>query len=201
MYGGADGAQVLSIAADSSFADDPETRRSSQGFVVSLFGGPICWQASRQDTVTTSSTEAELLALTKVARETLALQRLFRDLAFETEQPWIIHCDNQQTIRLVVGEHARINTRLRHVDIQNLWARQEHSKGRFEVVYLPTSLMPADGLTKALPRQSFEQFRALLNLQSAAHLVEKHRNLGASSKQELEGAEPQGTTAPNAAPA
>jgi hypothetical protein len=201
MYGGADGAQVLSIAADSSFADDPETRRSSQGFVVSLFGGPICWQASRQDTVTTSSTEAELLALTKVARETLALQRLFRDLAFETEQPWVIHCDNQQTIRLVVGEHARINTRLRHVDIQNLWARQEHSKGRFEVVYLPTSLMPADGLTKALPRQSFEQFRALLNLQSAAHLVEKHRNPGASSKRELEGAEPQGTTAPNAAPA
>ncbi|KAK4220768.1 hypothetical protein QBC38DRAFT_462224 [Podospora fimiseda] len=29
-------------------ADDPETRRSTQGFVIMLFGGPIHWKKSQQ---------------------------------------------------------------------------------------------------------------------------------------------------------
>jgi hypothetical protein len=159
------GAQALLIAGDASFADDEETRRSSQGYVMMLFGGAIHWKAARQNTVTTSTTEAEMLALTLTAKELMALKRLFRDIQLDLGEPWRIYCDNQQAIRLVVGESERISTKLRHVDIHNLWARQEHSKGSFEVTYLPTDQMPADGLTKSLGRQAFERFRALLNLQ------------------------------------
>jgi hypothetical protein len=48
---------------DSSFADDPFTRWSSQAYVIVLFGGVVGWRANKQDTVTTSTTAAELLAL------------------------------------------------------------------------------------------------------------------------------------------
>ncbi|RYO77619.1 hypothetical protein DL764_010202 [Monosporascus ibericus] len=168
VYGGASGeAQALLIAGDASFADDPETRRSSQGYIMTLFGGPVVWKAARQATVTTSTTEAELLALEHTAKEAMALKRLFRDLRLELGQAWEIFCDNQQAIRLVVGENERITTRLRHVDTQNMWLRQEQSRGSFNVTYLPTAQMPADGLTKALPRQQFEHFRSLLNLQDS----------------------------------
>jgi len=160
------------IASDASFADDPETRRSSQGYLFQLFGGAIIWKAVRQSTVVTSTTEAEMLALKSTAQETIALKRLFRDLKLELGQLWSIFCDNQQTIRLVVGENERISTKLRHVDIQNLWLRQEHAKGVFQVLYLPTNSMPADGLTKNLPRQKFEHFRALLNLQDVRGKIE-----------------------------
>ena len=54
----------------------------------------------------------------------------------------------------------RIQSALRHVDIHNCWVRQEAKKGQFEVKYLPTNEMPADGLTKALDRGKFEQFVA-----------------------------------------
>ncbi|KAL5370865.1 hypothetical protein DPSP01_014624, partial [Paraphaeosphaeria sporulosa] len=37
------------------------------GYAIKLFGGLIAWRASEQDTVTTSNTEAELLALSQVA--------------------------------------------------------------------------------------------------------------------------------------
>ena len=173
QYGGekANSAQWLNIARDAAFADDPDTRRSSQGFLFSLFRGPIHWKAVRQETVTTSSTEAELYTLSLTGGEAIALKRLFRDISLELGEPWKIFCDNQQTIRLVVGENERISTRLRHVDIHNLWLRQEHAKGSFEVVYLPTTQMPADGLTKSLPRQRFEHFRALLNLADMRHLM------------------------------
>ena len=155
---------ILVIASDASFADDIEDRKSSQGYVIKLFGGPIVWKASKQNTVTTSTTEAELLALEQTAKETYALNRLFRDVALDLGDPIKLYCDNQQTIRLVVGENERITTKLRHVDIQNMWLRQEFKKGQFSVAYLPTNDMPADGLTKPLPRQRFEQFVRLLGL-------------------------------------
>ncbi|KAI8669967.1 hypothetical protein NCS56_00800300 [Fusarium sp. Ph1] len=163
-YGQSSEIGIMVIASDASFADDPDTRRSSQGHLISLFGGLITWKASRQATVTTSTTEAELLALEQTAKETMSLKRLFHELQFDPEIPWDIRCDNQQTIRLVIGESTRLATRLRHVDIHHMWLRQEVEKKSFTVTYLPTARMPADGLTKALPRQKFERFRAQLNM-------------------------------------
>jgi hypothetical protein len=146
------------IASDASFADDIEDRKSSQGCVIKPFGGPIVWKDSKQNTLTTSTTEEEFL------EHTAKGNRLFRDVALDLGDPIKLYCDNQQTIRLVVGENERITTKLRHVDIQNMWLRQEFKKGQFSVAYLPTNDMPADGLTKPLPRQRFEQFVRLLGL-------------------------------------
>ena len=92
---------ILVIASDASFADDIEDRKSSQGYVIKLFGGPIVWKASKQNTVTTSTTEAELLALEQTAKETYALNRLFRDVALDLGDSIKLFCDDQQTIRLV----------------------------------------------------------------------------------------------------
>jgi hypothetical protein len=172
-YSADSNAEPIVIASDASFADDVETRRSSHGYTIMLFGGLISWRAARQDTVTTSTTEAELLGLSSVSREAMALKRLFKDIQLDLGRPWQIFCDNQQTIRLVAQEGGRIVTKLRHVDIHNMWLRQEHQKGSFQVLYLETNKMPADGLTKNLPRYKFEHFRALLNLQDARARVEE----------------------------
>jgi hypothetical protein len=75
-----------------------------------------------------------------------------------------IWCDSKQTIRLVNENMMRIQTALRHVDIHNCWVRQEAKKGQFEVKYLATAAMPADGLIKALNRGKFMQFIAQLGL-------------------------------------
>ncbi|CCE31040.1 uncharacterized protein CPUR_04891 [Claviceps purpurea 20.1] len=51
-------------AADHVLLYLSDTRwKSSQGYAIKLFNGLIAWRASKQDTVTTSTTEAELLAL------------------------------------------------------------------------------------------------------------------------------------------
>jgi hypothetical protein len=161
------------VASDASFADDVETRRSSQGYTILLFGGLIAWRAARQDTVTTSTTEAELLALAATSKELVAIQRLFNDVQLDLGMPMRVFCDNQQTIRLVTQENGRVITKLRHVDIHNMWLRQEHQKNTFQVLYMATKDMPADGLTKNLPRYKFEHFRALLNLRDARARIEE----------------------------
>src|SRR5438067_2312835 len=48
--------QVFTCASDAAFADDPATRRSTEGYIFQLFGGAIDWRSVKQKTVTTSTT-------------------------------------------------------------------------------------------------------------------------------------------------
>jgi hypothetical protein len=80
MYSGDLSNTDLVITSDASFADDVETRRLSHGYTVLLFGGLITWKAARQDTITTSTTEAELKGVRSVTKETMALKRLFKEI-------------------------------------------------------------------------------------------------------------------------
>ncbi|KAI0603616.1 hypothetical protein TUN205_12178, partial [Pyrenophora tritici-repentis] len=70
----------MQVASDASFADNTLDRKSSQGYAIKLFGGLIAWRSSKQDTVTTSTTEAELLALSQVAKEAIFTSRLISEL-------------------------------------------------------------------------------------------------------------------------
>jgi hypothetical protein len=106
-----------------------------------------------------------------VSKEAIALKRFLTKLKLDLGDTWTIWCDNQQTIRLVVRKNERIATQLRHVNIQNMWLRQEHIKGSFKVEYLETSIMPANGLTKALTQQQHKKFVRLLNMQDSRPLI------------------------------
>lgn len=68
------------VASDASFADDSHDRKSSQAYALKLFGGLIGWRANQQNTVTTSTTEAELLALSQAAKEGMFVTRMIKEL-------------------------------------------------------------------------------------------------------------------------
>jgi hypothetical protein len=67
--------------------------------------------------VTTSSTEAELLALQLTASELMWWMRFFKAIHFELDEPFTILYDNQQTLRLLNQETPKLVTKLRHVDV------------------------------------------------------------------------------------
>ena len=160
--GGGDGFETWS---DASFADNSVDRKSSQAYVMKLFGGVVGWRANKQDTVTTSTTEAELLALVQAVKEALYADRLLSELGIRFEDCTIqLWCDNQQTIGLVTKETATLRTKLKYVNIHNHWLRQEVERGTIEVSYEPTDRMLADGLTKALTGAKFEAFRAAVGV-------------------------------------
>ena len=172
------GGDAYEVASDASFADNSIDRKSSQGYAMKLFGGTIGWQASKQATVTTSTTEAELLALSHAVKEAMftayLLQELGIKLAKETK-PIPIHCDNLQTLKLITKDVNALHTRLRHVDIHNHWLRQEYHDGRISPVHVPTKEMVADGLTKALIGDQFHAFVARLGLVNVEDLIEARR--------------------------
>ena len=83
-----------------------------------------------------------------------------------------IKCDNRQTIRLLTQDDPQLHTKLRHIDIQHHWLRQEISAGRLRTEWVSTQDMPADGLTKILPRQQHEKFIQHLGITDIAHLLQ-----------------------------
>ena len=91
-----------------------------------------------------------------------------------------IACDNQQTVDLLTKEGATMHTKLRHVDINRLWMKQEVSARRIHVDWIPTAEMPADGLTKVLPRQKQQRFRDLLGMREIRHLIIPHEEISSS---------------------
>jgi hypothetical protein len=54
------------------------------------------------------------------------------------------------------------------VDIHQLWLRQEIQAGRLNVDWKPTAYMPADRLTKVVPRQKHAQFIKQLGLEDVS---------------------------------
>jgi hypothetical protein len=156
--------EVFQAASDASFADDQETRKSSQGFILSLFNGPVAWQASKQKTVTTSTTEAELLSLSHSAREVISIIQLFHQISFDLKQIPVILCDNQQSVRLIQAERPQLTTKLKHVDIHHFWLRQTWQDNTVQVQWVPTQEMPADGFTKRLSREKQSLFIQALGM-------------------------------------
>ena len=109
---------------------------------------------SKQDTVTTSITEAELLALAQATKEALFILQLVKELGVTLDDSRInIQYDNKQMIRLVHAEIALLQTKLRHVDIHNHWLYQEAIYRRIKVSYTLTDTIIVDGLAKSLYTQ------------------------------------------------
>ncbi len=80
----------MEIFIDASFADDSIDRKSSQGYIITLYGTPIAWKVLKQLTVTTSSTEAELLAFTEASKKAIATIRLFVGIRFHLYEDIVI---------------------------------------------------------------------------------------------------------------
>jgi hypothetical protein len=113
-------------ASDAAFADDID--RNTEGFWFKLFGGHD-WKACKQKTVTASTTEAELLALSHTAKDRYLWWKDFfvdnvgLDLEDENDAP--ILCDNKQTVTILRRKEPIFKTQLKHVDVHNHWLRQE----------------------------------------------------------------------------
>ncbi|KAI0997994.1 hypothetical protein K3495_g10197 [Podosphaera aphanis] len=139
--------------SDASYGDDPETRHSSCGFALLLYG------------------EAELLAVSTLAKEYLWWIRLFDNIGLDLNHEAVISLDNQQTIRLITKEAPKLVTKLKHVDIHQLWLRQECQAGKVKVEWIPTADMVADGFTKELPPQKHANFIKKMGMEDIKTLI------------------------------
>jgi hypothetical protein len=156
---------IFEATADAAFANE-EGRKSAEEYTFKLFDGLIDWAAKKQATVSTSTTEAELLAMLHAGKEFIWWLNLFKKIGFspDSNDQMTLYNDNTQTIRLLTSEIPKVDTKLRHVDVAQCWLRECVQRGILKVDYLPTAKMTADGLTKMLPPQKHKEFVKQLGL-------------------------------------
>jgi hypothetical protein len=67
--------------------------------------------------MSTSITETKLLVMLHVEKEFIWWLNLFEKIEFSLDHQMTLYNDNLQTIRLFISKIAKVDTKLRHVDV------------------------------------------------------------------------------------
>jgi hypothetical protein len=144
-------AHNLAGFTDADFAGDVNDRKSTTGWIFTFNGSPISWASKKQNLVTRSSMESELVAGSIASAEGIWLIRLGKDFKHEFS-PIPLFTDNQSFIMFSNNDVS--NNRTKHIDTHYHYTRDQVIAGTIKLHYIPTLDNPADILTKPLsPRK------------------------------------------------
>lgn len=146
---------------DSNFAGDPEDRKSVMGYCFFLNGAVVSWSSKKQKTVSTSTTEAEYIAIGHAAREGVWIKRFINELQLEITG-LSLKGDSEASLNLTKNPESQHRTK--HIDVQHHYVRELANDKELEIEWVPSAMMLADGMTKALTVDLFRKHRALLGL-------------------------------------
>ncbi|CAI7930820.1 unnamed protein product [Closterium sp. NIES-54] len=140
---------VLTGHCDSSYADDAEMHRSTQGYCFSLGSGAVSWRSTRSSLVSTSTTKAEIYAGAMAAQELRKLTFLLTDLSERPSFAPTLFTDNKATILLC--REPRLESRVKHINVRYFLLRDLQRRGQARFDFVESEANTADIFTKALP--------------------------------------------------
>lgn len=153
--------------SDADYAGDKNDRKSTSGMIYLLGGGPISWRSRKQPAVSTSTTEAEYIAMSSSAKHAKWIAQFLTDIncskyISKNRRTVKIYGDNQGSLKLI--DQPQLNERSKHIDVAYHFTRDLSERNIIATEYIPTNRMLADGLTKPLPRETFERHRREIGL-------------------------------------
>ena len=156
------GNSELIAYTDSDYAGDLGDRKSTSGYVFLLSSGTISWLSKKQPVVSLSTTEAEFIAATVCACQTVWLKRVLEKLGLTQEKTTIIHCDSSSAIKL--SKNPVMHGRSKHIDVRFHFLRELTKGGTVELIHCSTQDQLADIMTKPLKLDVFLKLRTLLGV-------------------------------------
>jgi len=148
--------------SDASFADDPDSRKSSAGQMFMMAEGPVTWKAKTLRRVSTSTGETEYVAVFEAGRVAKWMIQWLEEVEIYEDLPFEIKCDNN--VAIVLTKNASGHSRVKHTNIKHHWIREAVEAGDIVVTYVPSEENIADLFTKALPRPQFEKLVKMMGL-------------------------------------
>jgi len=141
---------------DASFADCPDTKRSTGGFVIYWDGCAANWNSKICRFVTTSTNHSEYVSGAACARECAFQENLAKELGMDIA-PIALFSDSQGCIAQTYNPTNRTATK--HVDVADHYIREQVERKRITVTYIETRDMDADIFTKPLDKPAFLRHR------------------------------------------
>ena len=145
----------------------------------STSGGVLTWNncclktfSRKQSTIALSSAEAELAALTEVAKEglyvSLLVQTLFEGIPEDTETGrYLLRAYSDSESALSIAQMNTLLRKLRRIELRAAFLQQLVAKERLTLEHIPGKINPADALTKSPTPEN------LVSLYEACGLVEE----------------------------
>ena len=138
----------LNIYADSDWAGDQDTSKSTSGYLTMMAGGIISYRAALQKTQALSSAEAEYVSLSDAGREATYITNVLRELDIIPQGgPIPLYSDSSAAIAMT--QYKGVNHRTKHIALRHHFIKSLIDEGTIEVRKIGTEDNPADILTKA----------------------------------------------------
>ena len=156
---GASGIRVHRFV-DASYGVHVDGRSHTGSCVVIGDLGAVHCRSAKQQIVTKSSTEAELVAMSDSANQGLFLRNFLVHQGYRVPAV-IVYQDNMSCMALLARGRSR-GERTRHIDIRYFWMKDRVDKGEASIVHKGTAEMYANVLTKPLQGSQFVYERGCL---------------------------------------
>jgi hypothetical protein len=133
---------------DAAHATDAKTRRSVTGYVLTFCGAAVSYRSKVQNTIATSSTEAEFIAAVTASKGVKYLRYILHELQCPQPLPTPMYCDNLAAIAMINA--SKPTARSRHIDIQHFAIQHWRNIGDIIFHHIAGIINPSDAMTKAL---------------------------------------------------
>ena len=154
---------------DADWASSLEDNKSTSGYCTKLWGNLVTWRRKKQSVIARSSAEVEYRAIAQGICEVIWLGKFMNDLKMPNTNLTRLYRDSKSAISIV--NNPVQHDRMKHVRIDRHFIRQEIEEGGINLVYILTSLLEADILTKTMNKQGFEVIRGKLGMKDIYSLA------------------------------
>jgi hypothetical protein len=134
--------------SDTDWASDESDRHSISGYCFYFLNSLVSWSATKQKSISLSSTEAKYYSMMHALNEALWIRLLLSLLFFLSISPFPLFSDNQSACSL--ANNSVITSCSKHIDIRYHFIHDHITDGTFCTHWIPTADMPADIFMKPL---------------------------------------------------
>ena len=153
----------VEVYSDADWGSDLDDRHSFSGLIMKVAGNVVEWRSAKQKCISTSTMEAEYVAMSHGVKAIVWLKMVLGELnllnCFTGTQ---LLCDNRAAIDFSINNID--NTRSRHIDISYHIVRKKFRERLMKILYVPTNENPADVLTKGLSPRKHEDCITMMKL-------------------------------------
>ncbi|CAL8999519.1 unnamed protein product [Prunus brigantina] len=151
--------------ADADFAGCLDTQKCTSGVVFLFAGGAVAWKSVKQQNVSTSTMQAEFLAIYEATSIAMWLKNFMSVLKIveSIQRPIQLWNDNSAAVYFAKGNKR--SSGLRHLQLKFLSAKEKIRDGHTALDHIGTDFNIADPLNKGLPNHVFHRHVKSMGLQ------------------------------------
>jgi len=143
--------------ADSDYNNADAGYKATSGYAIYHNHNLIDWKSKLQSTISRSTCQAELAALSFVSSQIIHLRYLIQELGLPMEHATVIREDNKAAV--FATENDQMSRRLGHLMVAELFCRRAYQLGMTKAMPIRSEHNVADVFTKACAKVKFAKHK------------------------------------------